>query len=99
MEAIQICECHLLPIMILAFLLSSLAECLMEWAMEKQWRRKNLKFISNDDIEVLNDYLEKDLSCFEIGGIVKTAYKKEEALRRIRKGWWKKLWKKDKQQQ
>ena len=97
MEAIQICECHLVPIMVFSYLIISLVDCLMEWAMDNRWRRKNLKFLSNDDIIVLNDYLEKDLSCFEIGEIVKTAYKKEETLKRIRKGWWKKLWKKDKE--
>lgn len=98
MEAIQICECHLVPIMFLGFFIAGIAEALSEWAMDNRWRRKNLKFLSNDDIAVLNDYLEKDISCFEIGEIVKTAYKKEESLRRIRKGWWKKLWKKDKEQ-
>lgn len=85
-------------IYLLSWFVASIVMGLYELVCDTGRRRKYFKFLSDEDIVILNDYLEKDLSCFEIGEIVKTAYKKEEALRRIRKGWWKKLWKKDKEQ-
>lgn len=79
------CECHLLPIMILAFLLSSLAECLMESAMEKQWRRKSLKFLSNEDIQLINYKLDTYYAENDIGKIIVNAYKKDAELKAFRK--------------
>ena len=79
------CECHLLPVMILAFVLSSLAECLMESAMEKQWRRKSLKFLSNEDIELINYYLDGYYSTTPIGEVITKAYKKDTELKAFRK--------------
>lgn len=94
MEGIQICECHALPIMILSYFLSMISIYLIESAMEKQWRRKELKFLSNEDIKILNNYLKEDAPIFDIGIIIKNAHIKEKELRKIKKEWWKKLWKK-----
>lgn len=99
------CECHLLPIMILPFFMVSLAECLLEWAMEKQWRRKSfIKHLDNEDIELINYYLSDtyltSINCQEtvIGRVILNAYEKDIKLKKIRKEQWNKLkfWKKGK---
>lgn len=88
MENITICECHLLPLMGLAFLAVSLAECLAESAAEKQWRRKALKFLSNEDIELIRYYFDTYYSESNIGKVIVNAYKKEEDLKKFRKQRW-----------
>ena len=86
------CECHLLPIMILPFLMVSLAEYLFEWAMEKQWRRKSfIKHLDNKDIEIINYYLSDtyltSINCQEtvIGRVILNAYNKDIELKKLRK--------------
>lgn len=91
MENITICECHLVPVMVLSFVLASLAECLMESAMESRWRRKSLKFLSNEDIELISNYLDTIYSENTIGKIVVNAYKREEDLKKFRKQRWQKV--------
>lgn len=95
------CECHFLPVMISSFLFASLAECLMEWAMEKQWRRKSfIKYLNCEDIELINYHLSNtyltSIHCQEtaIGKIIVNAYNKDIELKKLRKEKWKKIWNK-----
>ena len=81
---------------LIAMLAASLIYGFLDMIDYKKWRKENLKFLSDDDITLLNDYLEEDRCYSDIGEIVSNAYRKDKELKRIRKGWWKRLWKKSK---
>lgn len=83
---------------LVAYFIASFVYGFENMICNKRWRINHFKFLTDDDIEILNDYLEEDRCCYEIGEIISNAYKKDIELKRIRKGWWKKLWKKDKEQ-
>lgn len=91
MENITICECHLVPVMVLAFVLASLAETLMEAAAEKRWRRKALKFLSDEDIQLINYYLDGYYPTTPIGEVILNAYKRDMKLKAFRKQRWQKV--------
>ena len=106
MEAIQICECHFAPLIAagiaLLLLIMSTWNLIDGLAYEKQYKRNKLKFLTHDDVLILdellnarypNENIEKD-----IARIMINAKKKYEKLEIIREERWKKLWKKDKEQ-
>ena len=78
-------------IYMIMFMLMSLAEAIYETTLEKRWRRKALKFLSNEDIELISNYLDTIYSENAIGKIVVNAYKKEEDLKKFRKQRWQKV--------
>ena len=77
-------------------ILTGLFNLFMELAREKQWRRKSLEFISDEDIEIINEALEVRFTSENtervIGRVIVNANEKHKALKRIRKEKWKKLW-------
>ena len=81
---------------LITWILMALAMGLYELVLDIQGRRKLFKFLTDEDIEILTYYLEEDKCCYDIGEIIRNAYRKDIELKRIRKGWWKQLWKKDK---
>ncbi len=90
-------------ILLLYYLIFTLAEYLLQTAFEKQWRRKSfIKYLDNEDIEMINYYLSDtyltSINCQEtvIGRVILNAYNKDIELKKIRKEQWNKLkfWKK-----
>ena len=72
-------------IYMIMFILMSLAEAIYETALEKRWRRNKLKFLSNEDIELINYYLDGYYSTTPIGEVITKAYKKDTELKAFRK--------------
>ena len=66
-------------------LLISIFELIYETALEKKWRRNNLKFLSNEDIELINYKLNTYYAENDIGKIIVNAYKNQNDLKTFRK--------------
>lgn len=74
------------------YLFVSLTDAIYETALEKGWRRHKLKFLSNEDIELINEYLTAGIyNDYQIGKIVINAYQKEKDLKKFKKQRWQKV--------
>lgn len=75
-------------------LLISLFDLVYETTLEKMWRRNKLKFLSVEDIELINYKLNTYYAENDIGKIIVNAYKNQNDLKTFRKENRKKFWNK-----
>lgn len=73
-------------IYMIMFMLMSLAEAIYETALEKRWRRNSfIKYLDNEDIELIDRYIQSHFNDRCIGEVIINAYQKKTKLKALRK--------------